>query len=93
MTGADVALIITALGTLIGVIGGIVVQLRGQDEARADRAALANKVDAQSKVVEKLEVNTNSLKDALVASTAKASEAEGHAAGLAQGRNEQNRPT
>jgi len=32
--------------------------------------------------------NTNSLKDELVASTAKASDATGHAAGLQQGRDE-----
>lgn len=42
--------------------------------------------------IELLEKNTNSIKDALVASTAKASNAEGHAEGhaegLAEGRNE-----
>jgi hypothetical protein len=37
-----------------------------------------------------LEKNTNSIKDALVASTAKASLAEGTAAGLEQGRSENN---
>ncbi len=40
------------------------------------------------KNVEVIEIATNSMKDALVASTAKASEAEGHAKGLEQGREE-----
>ena len=39
-------------------------------------------------LVHRTEKNTNSMKDALVASTAKASLAEGHAAGLEQGRDE-----
>jgi hypothetical protein len=89
MTGADVALIITALSTFLGVLGGIAVQLRGQSEAREERRALAAKVDAQGATVKLLEINTNSIKDALVAKTAEASEAKGHAAGLEQGRNEQ----
>ena len=38
-----------------------------------------------------LEKNTNSIKDALVAATAKASLAEGTAAGLQQGRNEKDK--
>jgi hypothetical protein len=42
----------------------------------------------QSANVKKIEVATNSMKDALVAATAKASEREGHAAGLEQGRAE-----
>lgn len=42
----------------------------------------------QRQVISLLEKNTNSIKDALVASTAKASNAEGHAEGLEQGRNE-----
>jgi hypothetical protein len=89
MSGAEVGIIITALSTLIGVMGGILVQLRGQDEARADRLSLANKVDKQASTIQKLEINTNSIKDALVEETAKAAEAAGHAAGLEQGRNEQ----
>jgi hypothetical protein len=89
ITGADVALIITALSTLLGVLGGILVQIRGQNEARSDRLALAKKFDLQSETVKKLELNTNSIKDALVASTASASEAKGHAEGLQQGRDEQ----
>jgi hypothetical protein len=38
-----------------------------------------------------VEKNTNSMKDALVSSTAKASLAEGHAAGLEQGRDEKHK--
>ena len=41
-----------------------------------------------SSTITLLEKNTNSIKDALVASTARASLAEGTAAGLAQGRSE-----
>jgi hypothetical protein len=41
-----------------------------------------------NKTIEVLEKNTNSIKDALVASTAKASLAEGKAEGLKQGREE-----
>ena len=41
-----------------------------------------------NKNVATLEKNTNSIKDALVAATAKAALAEGTAAGLKQGRNE-----
>jgi hypothetical protein len=41
-----------------------------------------------NKTIEVLEKNTNSIKDALVASTAKASLAEGKAEGLQQGRDE-----
>ena len=44
-----------------------------------------NKTEKNMAIVEKA---TNSMKDALVASTAKASLAEGHAAGLEQGRTE-----
>jgi len=42
--------------------------------------------------IAKLELNTNSIKDALVAATAKASNAQGHAEGLEQGRNEDRSP-
>jgi hypothetical protein len=41
--------------------------------------------------VRKVEIATNSMKDALVASTAKASKAEGHAAGRAEMRAETER--
>jgi hypothetical protein len=46
-----------------------------------------------NKTIEVLEKNTNSIKDALVASTAKASLAEGKAEGLQQGRDEKSNKT
>lgn len=48
-------------------------------------AIVTHRTGEQMNVLEK---NTNSIKDALVASTAKASQAEGHAQGLAEGRGE-----
>jgi HAMP domain-containing protein len=42
--------------------------------------------------IRKIEIATNSMKDALVASTAKASDAIGEARGLAQGRAEERTP-
>ncbi len=53
-------------------------------------AWMSHRTDKNMKLLEK---NTNSIKDALVASTAKASLAEGTAAGLAQGRSENDKPT
>jgi len=41
-----------------------------------------------SRKIEDIHVATNSMKDALVAATAKASKAEGRAEGVAEGRNE-----
>jgi hypothetical protein len=43
----------------------------------------AKKIDAQVDTIKKLEINTNSIKDALVEATAKASRAEGLAEGKA----------
>jgi HAMP domain-containing protein len=42
--------------------------------------------------IRKIEIATNSMKDALVASTAKASDAIGEARGLAKGRSEERPP-
>jgi hypothetical protein len=87
MTGEEVALIITACATLISAVGSVAAALIGAHNAGklAEQAALQA---ARDEVVRKLELNTNSIKDALVSSTAKAAEAVGHAAGLEQGRQE-----
>jgi hypothetical protein len=89
MTGPDVALIITSLSTLMGVLGGIWVQVRGQNEARIDRHALALKVDGQTENVKKIELATNSMKDALVKATGEAARAQGLAEGRLAGATEE----
>jgi hypothetical protein len=72
MTVAEVAQLITSIATLIGV-------LRGMSISRGN----AKKIEAQVDTIKKLEINTNSIKDALILATAKASHAEGLAEGKA----------
>ena len=79
MTDIGIAQIITSVATLATALGSVLVSLRN-----------SRKLDSQSQNVEKIEKATNSMKDALVQATAKASEAKGHAAGLEQGRSEKN---
>jgi hypothetical protein len=83
MTGTDAALVITAASTLVGVLGGIIVQLRGQSESRADRAALASKM-------EDVKHSTDGLSERMGDAKLAQGQAEGHAAGLEQGRTENN---
>ena len=72
MTVAEVAQLITSIATLIGVLRGLNISLGN-----------AKKIEAQAENVKKIELATNSMKDALVAATAKASHAEGVAEGKA----------
>lgn len=81
MTGTDVAVVITSLSTLIGVLGGILVQLRGQNEARTERAALSGKM-------EQVKTATDGLSERLSSAKLAQGTAEGTAIGLAQGRAE-----
>jgi flagellar biosynthesis/type III secretory pathway protein FliH len=81
VTGADIAVVITSLATLIGVAGSVWVQLRGQDEARASRVAL-------SKQMVKVEQATDGISERLAETKLAQGTAEGHALGLEQGRNE-----
>jgi flagellar biosynthesis/type III secretory pathway protein FliH len=81
MDGTDVALVITALSTLVGVVGGIIVQLRGQSEARAERAKLSTKM-------EQVKTATDGMSERLGEAKLAQGTAEGHAAGLQQGRAE-----
>jgi hypothetical protein len=83
MTGTDVAVVITSLSTLIGVLGGILVQLRGQNEARTERASLSEKM-------EHVKIATDGLSDRLGDAKLAQGTAEGKAVGLEQGRSEQN---
>lgn len=46
----DLAGVLTSLATLIGVIGGLVMQWRGQNEAREGRARLNEKIDVNTAV-------------------------------------------
>ena len=82
MTGTEVALIITASSTLVVGLGGILVQLRGQNEARTERAALSNKMET-------VKVATDGLSERLGEAKLKQGTAEGTAVGLAQGRSEE----
>jgi hypothetical protein len=77
MTAAETILAFGVGVNAIGVIGGLLVSLRN-----------GRKIDGQAGTIQKLETNTNSIKDALVKATAVAFEARGHAAGLEQGRQE-----
>jgi len=81
MTGAEIAQIITSMGALVAACASaaslVQSMLNGQKSKR---------IEANVAVIEKA---TNSMKDALVAATAKASLAEGTAVGLQQGRNEE----
>lgn len=72
MTVAEVAQLITSIATLIGVLRGVSIS-RGN----------AKKIEAQVDTIKKLEINTNSIKDALIIATATASHAEGVAEGKA----------
>jgi hypothetical protein len=78
------AQLITAL-----VLAATFVQsfLNGRKSARIEKAQTAIKENVQT-----IEKATNSMKDALVAATARASHAEGAAEGLAQGRQETVKP-
>ena len=74
---SDVANIIVASATLVTALGAFVTGIIN-----------ARRITAVKENVQTIEKATNSMKDALVDATAKASLAEGKAAGLAQGRSE-----
>ena len=76
MTGSDIALIITSIGSLVAAVTSSISVIISAWSARK----LIPVVDQ----VQKIEVATNSMKDALVAATAKAE----HAAGVVAGRAE-----
>lgn len=59
----DLAGVLTSLATLIGVIGGLVMQWRGQTEAREGRVKLGEKVDVTAA---KVDENTAVTKDTAV---------------------------
>lgn len=80
MTGSDVASIIQSVGLFITACtsaGALIQSMRNGKKAK--------KI---AEDVQTIHLATNSMKDALVASTARASLAEGTAVGLAQGRSE-----
>lgn len=89
MTGAEVAQIITSLGTLVAALASALTLLQSIRNGNK-----ATRIEANVLTIEKA---TNSMKDALVTATGKASLAEGtaagivegHAAGLEQGRKEE----
>lgn len=80
MTGSEVAQIITAIGFLITAC----TSAAGFFQSRSNGKQVAKIVED----VHTIEKATNSMKDQLVASTAKASLFEGTAIGLQQGRDE-----
>jgi len=74
---SELAQIIIAISTLVTAVAAATVSL-----------ANAWRLNKVAKNVQVIETATNSMKDALVAATAKASLAEGTAVGLQQGRDE-----
>ena len=87
---ADWAQILTAIGTLLGIVVSAVAafmsalaKIQGNKNAIA-LAQVSDKHDALTENVTKIEVATNSMKDALVKATGDAS----FAAGREEGRNE-----
>jgi hypothetical protein len=73
----DIANVIVASATFLTALGAFVTSLIN-----------ARRITHVANNVQTIEKATNSMKDALVDATAKASLAEGRAAGLQQGRNE-----
>jgi hypothetical protein len=90
MTGAEVAAIILASSTFAGVVGNLWVQLRGQNEARAERAIAKVERMALSNKMEEVKTSTDGISDKLGAAKLAQGTAEGIAAGLAAGRAEGN---
>jgi hypothetical protein len=78
ISGGDIAAIISALGV-------IAVQLRGQNEARRERAEL--RADLGGKM-DAVKVSTDGIVTKLSAAKLDQGRAEGHAAGLEAGREE-----
>lgn len=76
MTGGEIALIITAIGTLLSAVASASAAVIG--------AFNTLKLNRTAEQVEKIEVATNSMKDQLVAATASSS----HALGKTEGRQE-----
>jgi len=75
---SELAQVIIAVATLVTALGSVTIGIIN-----------AFRITRVAKNVQVIETATNSMKDQLVASTAKASLAEGTAAGLQQGRSEQ----
>jgi hypothetical protein len=78
MTVDEFTRLLSAIG---GITSPIAIILIGR---------LSKKTDNTNENVKKIEIATNSMKDALVKATAAASHAAGLAEGLTQGRDEQN---
>lgn len=76
MTGGDIALIITALGSLLAAMSSAAAVVLGALNAR--------RLLPIAEQVQKIEVATNSMKDRLIEATAKSE----HAAGVVVGRAE-----
>jgi len=82
--------LILAIGFLLNVFIGLITAIHTIRNGKKSDRIEAQQADIQENVAT-LEKNTNSIKDALVLSVAKANLAEGTAIGLEQGRNEQRR--
>jgi hypothetical protein len=85
--------ILTAIGTLVGIIVSAIAaflaqlaKIKGQENA-ASLQTLAQKHEATDVNVQKIELATNSMKDALVKATGDASFAQGLAQGKVEGPN------
>jgi hypothetical protein len=81
VTGTEVALVISSISTLLGVVGGIGLQIRGQNVARLERAQLR-------RGMEEVKDATDGLSERLGETKLAQGTAEGTAIGLAAGRAE-----
>lgn len=86
-----VGVVIANLVALVGAIASVFNGFRGR-RLEASQQGIRETQQGIKENVQTIEKATNSMKDALVAATAKASLAEGTAAGLAQGRSEISTP-
>lgn len=98
MSAADIVTIISAvtisLTTLLGTVATLYTTIRVRSlqgsNARMEEqnARLEASAESQAANIQKIETATNSMKDELVAATGRASQAEGRALGIVEGRAE-----
>ena len=87
-TAVELSVMFSSGATLLGVLGGLVITARGQSEARRSREEAAAERRALSKTMGEVKKATDGMSDKLAATKLAQGTAEGHAAGLEQGREE-----
>ncbi len=83
----DFTQLLLAIGFLLNAGATAFSAIQSFRNGRSARSIVAGQAEIRQDVAS-IKIETNHMKDALVASTAKASRAEGAAEGLAQGRSE-----